>query len=81
MNQGFAPGALVLTQRRSRINRTPGKQRRFDVGAHVSSTSLRQALARADRVARVFDLAGITNTVGMVHTKIVKGKPPALNRT
>jgi len=26
---------------------------------------------------RLFDLAGITNTVGMVHARIAKGGPPA----
>ena len=32
----------------------------------------------SDRVARAFDLAGITNAVGMVHAKMVKGGPPPL---
>lgn len=31
-------------------------------------------------VARAFDLAGITNTLGMVHAKIIKGGPPANER-
>lgn len=31
-----------------------------------------------DRVAQGFDLAGITNPVGTVYAKIVKGRPPAL---
>jgi hypothetical protein len=30
-------------------------------------------MAQAGRVARALDLAGITNTVGVVYAKIVKG--------
>jgi hypothetical protein len=39
---------------------------------------VKSGLARCHRrAAQAFDLAGMTNTVGMVHAKIVKGGPPA----